>query len=237
MLRHRTAEILHRTKTPLLNFLRWAIQDSIGRITVLGFCVIASFIIQLNNLELDYGLQRILHLLSIGGPFLMLTLCLTSREMWVKLPTSVSFIFVFFIVLILGTIPVLIQIWPIAISLVLISIFLLRKDLESNPLLRAGYILFGIILSGILILLILFATIFGSFPNTLVNRTYKDHQSVISVYEYEEVDWAPGGDDSTCRQRIEQKQIFPGILAKRGELNKECGDKESDYSADFRSKP
>ncbi len=237
MLRHQIAEILHRINPILLNFLRWAIKDSIERITVLGFCVIASFIIQLNDLELDYGLQRLLHLLSIGGPFLMLTLCLTSREMWVKIPPSVSFIFVFFIILMLGIIPVFIQIWPIAIPLVLISIFWLRKDLKSNPLLRAGYILFGTILSGILILLILIATTFGSFPDTLVNRTYKDDQSVISVYEYKEVGWAPGDGDRICRQRIEQRQIFPGILTKRGELNKECSDKESDYSAAFRSKP
>jgi hypothetical protein len=235
MLRHQTVEILHHIKTLLLNFLSWSIQDVIGRITVLGFSVVASFIIQHNDLELDYGLQRILHLLAIGGPFLMLTLCLTSREMWVKLPTSVSFIFVFFIVLMLAIIPVFIQIWPIAISLVLISIFLLRKDLESNPLLRAGYILFGIIISGILILLILIATIFG-FPDTLVNRTYKDDY-VISVYEYKQGDWVPGYGDPTCRKRIEQKQIFPGLLAKRGELNKECEERDSDYSAEFRSKP
>jgi hypothetical protein len=233
MLRHQTTEILYRIKTPLLNFIRWSIQDSIGRITVLGFCVVASFIIQLNDLELDYGLQRLLHLLSIGGPFLMLTLCLTSREMWVKLPTSVSFVFVFLIVLMLGIIPFFMQIWPIVIPLVLISIFLLRKDLKTNPLLRAGYILFGTILSGILILLILIAITLGSFPNALVNRVYKDYQSVISVYEYN----VPGDGEGTCRQRIEQKQIFPGILAKRGELNKECGEKESNYSADFRSKP
>jgi hypothetical protein len=244
MLRHRTAEILHRTKTPLLNFLRWAIQDSIGRITVLGFCVVASFIIQLNDLELDYGLQRLLHLLSIGGPFLMLTLCLTSREMWVKLPPLVSFVFVLFIVLIpvvfvlfiglMGDIrsAVLMQIWLIAIPLILI--FWPRKDLRSNPLLRAGYILGSTTLSGILILLILPAIMLG-FPNTLVNRTYKSDQSVISVYESTQV--GVSGGDRTCRQRIEQRQIFPGILAKRGELNKECGDKESDYSADFRSKP
>jgi hypothetical protein len=237
MLRHRTAEILHRTKTPLLNFLRWAIQDSIGRITVLGFLVVASFIIQLNDLEFDYGLQRILHLLAIGGPFLMLIFCLTSREMWVKLPTSVSFIFVFFIVLMLGIIPVFIQIWPIIVPLILILIFRLRKDLVNNSLLRAGYILSGTILSSILILLILLATTFGSFPATLVKRTYNDYQSIISVYEYDEISLAPGDGDRTCRQRIEQRQIFPGILAKRGELNKECGDKESDYSADFRSKP
>jgi hypothetical protein len=243
MLRNQISEFLHRLR--LLNFLRWAIKDSIGRITVLGFCVVASFIIQLNDLELDYGLQRLLHLLSIGGPFLVLTLCLTSREMWVKLPPLVSFVFVLFIVLIpvvfvlfiglMGDIrsAFLIQTWLIAIPLILILIFWPRKDLRSNPLLRAGYILGSTTLSGILILLIL-PTIMLGFPNTLVNRTYKSDQSVISVYESTQV--GVSGGDRTCRQRIEQKQIFPGILAKRGELNKECGDKESDYSADFRSK-
>jgi hypothetical protein len=65
MLRQQIAEFLRCIDPQLLNFLRWAIQNSIGRITVLGFYVIASFIIQISNIEFDYGLQIILHLLAI----------------------------------------------------------------------------------------------------------------------------------------------------------------------------
>jgi hypothetical protein len=243
MLRHQIAELLHRLDPRLLNFLRWAIKDSIGQITVLGISVFASFIIQTNNIEFDYGLQIIVHLLTIGGPFLMFILCLASREPWTKPYSTTLPAFVILIILLTPfffQVAIITFLASIIIALVLLLIFWLKQGLRNNTLLRAIYILCSTFLSIGLIASIAIAMRFGYFPATLINRTYKDNQVVVSVYEAQDINIIATADtlsDDICRYQIEQKQIFPGILIKVGSLKKECHKEELDYSIEFRSKP
>jgi hypothetical protein len=248
MLRHQTTEILYRIKTPLLNFIRWSIQDSIGRITVLGIGILASFIIQMNNIELDYGLQTIIHLLSIGGPFLMFVLCLTSREMGITRPGSETLIFGSLIILGFGLASISVQALSIilmlplvliGVSSILILIIWVMLDFKNNVLTRTGYILCNTFLSSGLISFVAIAMTFGYSPATLISRTYGENQIVISVYEYEDVNIIGTADtiNYPCRHRVEQRQFVPGILVKIRELNEQCSSNKENYSIEFRSKP
>jgi hypothetical protein len=248
MLRHKIAEFLHRLDPRLLNFLRWALKDSIGRITVLGLATLASSILQINYIEFDYGLQNIIHLLTIGGPFLIFVFCLTSREIGMtqtaseSLTSGILIILQFGIILILLKFILIVIILPLMllmVSSILTLIIWVIIDVRNNLFTRTGYILCNTFLSGSLVSLIMIAMTFGYFPATLINRTYKENQIVISVYEYDDVNIIATADtlNYPCRYQVEQRQFVPGILVKIRELDSQCRSREERYSSEFRSKP
>jgi hypothetical protein len=188
-------------QTRVLRRIKWLLRDPVGQMCLLLGCFLA-VVVQIRGVELEYGMQSVLHFFTIVVPVLLLISGLTAPKMWSSVPPEMLIWLLLAVVFPIGTLPLL---------LLIISPLFPQIPPRFKESAESACRLLVVLWTLPWILCLPLLTLWAGYPNRLINRVESpQNNQVISTYQDD-------SDGRACKHGLVQRRVFPGVLYKLGE--------------------
>ncbi len=199
-------------QTRVLRRVKWLLRDSLGQMCLLLGCLLA-VVVQMRGVELEYGMQSVLHFFTIVVPVLLLIGGLTAPKMWSTVPPETL------VWLLLG---VVFPIVALPVLLLITSPLFPQAPPRLKASAEAACRLLVVLWTLLWILWLPLLTLWAGYPNRLINRIESpQNNQVISTYQND-------SDGRACKHELVQRRLFPGVLYR---LNDAAGEENCEKPA------
>jgi hypothetical protein len=176
--------------------IKWLLRDPMGQMGLLIGVFLAVFV-QMRGVELEYGMQFVLHFFTIAVPVLLLIGGLTAPKMWSAVPPETLIWVLLAVIFPIGTLPLL-----LLITSPLFPQIPPRFKESAESACRLLVVLWTLLW----VLYLPLLTLWVGYPNRLINRVESpQNNQVISTYQND-------SDDRACKHDLLQRRAFPGVL-------------------------
>jgi hypothetical protein len=183
-------------QTRLRRQIEWLLRDPLGQMCLLLGCFLA-VVLQMRGVELEYGMQSILHGFTIVVPVLLLIGGVTAPKMWSSVLPETLLWLPLAVVFPIGTLPLL---------MLIISPLFPQISPRFKRSAESACRLLVLLCCLLWVLYLPLLTLWAGYPNRLINRVESSQNNqVISTYQND-------SDDRACKHGLIQRRVFPGVL-------------------------